>query len=103
MLCAEENGGETRRPRHPVFLVKDDKMGSWEIKIDRCFGLEDRPFAEHPSDLEVAFTMLAELREDRVIWEEFERVLRRRLARMSKLNTEEQVQRVRGFIEPWLY
>ena len=78
-------------------------MGSWENKIDRCFGLADRPFAEHPSDLEEAFTMLAELREDRVIWEEFEPVLRRHLARMPKLDTNEQVQRVRGFIEPWLY
>lgn len=78
-------------------------MKDLEKMIDGCFGLQDRPFAEHPSDLNDAFDMLIELRERRIVWFEFEPILRQRLARMPKLDAEQQVRRVRSFIEPWLY
>ncbi|WP_324750991.1 hypothetical protein SH591_06265 [Sphingomonas sp. LY54] len=78
-------------------------MNDLEKMIDRCFGAKDRPFAEHPSDLNDAFEMLIELRERRIVWFEFEPILRRRLARMPKLDIDQQVRRARAFIEPWLY
>jgi len=78
-------------------------MPAWTKRIDGCFGAKDRAFAEHPSDLNEAFALLTELREERVLWFEFEPELRRRLARMPQLDTEAQVERVRSFIEPWLY
>lgn len=78
-------------------------MNDWKRAIGHCFGLNDRAFAEHPSDLNDAFDLLTQLRDQRVLWFEFEPELRLHLKRMPKLDTEQQVRRVRTFIEPWLY
>jgi len=74
----------------------------WTTLIGQCFGLEDRQFAGHPSDEETAFELLGELRGRHVGWSEFECELRRRLDLMPKLDTDREVQRVRGFFRPWL-
>lgn len=77
-------------------------MPVWKDMIDRCFGLEDRAFAEHPSDEIEAFALLTELRRHYVGWSEFERELRRRLDGMPKLNNKEQVKLVRCYFRIWL-
>ncbi len=74
----------------------------WENLIHQCFGLEDRQFAGHPSDEKTAFELLAQLRAANVGWSRLERELRRQLDSMPKLDTDEQVQRVRDFFRPWL-
>jgi hypothetical protein len=75
---------------------------NWQTKIDHCFGLADRDFAEHPSDEATAFELLGILREKHVGWSTFERELRKRLAAMPKLDVDRQVGLVRPFFRPWL-
>ena len=77
-------------------------MKTWESMICRCFGLEDRPFGQHPSSEQDAFELLTELRSRAVGWGTFERELRRQLDRMPKLDTEAEVRRVRVYFRVWL-
>lgn len=74
----------------------------WQNRISGCFGLADREFAGHPSDMERAFELLTQLRQEHVGWEEFEEELRSQLANMRKLGTDEQVKRVREAFQFWL-
>lgn len=77
-------------------------MTIWKKMIGRCFGLEDRAFAEHPGDEQEAFALLGELRAHGVGWAEFERELRRQLNRMPELDTGDQVRLVRSYFRPWM-
>lgn len=77
-------------------------MKDWKSMIHWCFGLEDRPFAQHPSAEQDAFELLTELRARAVGWTTFERELRRQLNQMPKLDTEAEVSRVRGYFRIWL-
>ena len=77
-------------------------MKKWTTLIGQCFGLGDRQFAGHPSDMETAFELLVELRRRHVGWAEFECDLRRQLDLMPQLDTDCEVQRVRSFFRPWL-
>lgn len=77
-------------------------MKSWKDMIGTCFGLADRPFAQHPSSEQDAFELLGELRTRDVGWTTFERELRAQLAQMPKLNTEEQIRLVEHYFRTWL-
>ncbi|GGD84314.1 hypothetical protein GCM10011515_00080 [Tsuneonella deserti] len=77
-------------------------MKDWKSMIHWCFGLEDREFAQHPSDEQNAFELLTELRSRAVSWPTFERELRKQLGGMPKLDTEAEVRRVHGYFGPWL-
>jgi hypothetical protein len=83
-------------------MPNEENVMNWMQMIDHCFGLKDRPFAQHPSDEETAFDLLMILRSKHIGWAEFERQLRRRLDTMPKLDTDEEVRRVRGYFRIWL-
>lgn len=75
---------------------------TWQQMIGRCFGLEDRHFAGHPSDENTAFELLTELRTRHIGWQMFEAELRSQLANMPKLHTEDEVARVKTFFRVWM-
>ncbi len=77
-------------------------MRNWKSMIHRCFGLEDRPFAQHPSSEQDAFELLTELRARAIGWATFERELRRQLDQMPKLDTEAEVRCVHAYYRLWL-
>lgn len=77
-------------------------MSTWQEKISRCFGLEDRHFAGHPSDEQEAFELLAQLRNENIGWAEFRKELANQLATMPKLNATNEINRVRKYFKVWM-
>ena len=77
-------------------------MASWKTMIHGCFGVEDREFAGHPSDLEYAFELLEKLRKENIGWNEFSAELESQLADMPQLDANDQVTRVMTFYRVWL-
>lgn len=70
--------------------------------LERCFGLADRKFAGHPSDMIEAFELLKKLRKHHVGWGEVEKCVRRLLSSNTKLNVDEQVSEVKKYYRPWI-
>jgi hypothetical protein len=77
-------------------------MTTWQQDLGRCFGLEDRQFAGHPSDLRTAYEMLGKLIEKNIGMSEVQLEVRRVLSNNRTLHVEDQVARVSKFLEIWL-
>jgi len=70
--------------------------------LDGCFGLDDRKFAGHPSDVERAFELLTELRQGKVGWSQVKRCVSFKVGNCKGLNKSDEIKRVEKFIRPWL-
>jgi hypothetical protein len=74
----------------------------WKLAIRGCFGVEDRRFAEHPSDQRRAYELLGYLIEQNISMKEVADELRLFLAKNPLLHADEQIDRVREFYGIWL-
>ncbi|MBT9386331.1 hypothetical protein KM176_20850 [Pseudooceanicola sp. CBS1P-1] len=77
-------------------------MSTWQQDLRNSFGLADRKFAGHPSDLRTAHEMLGKLIAENIGMSEVEAEVRKFLAGNMNLHVDEQVDRVRKFLEVWL-
>lgn len=77
-------------------------MTAWRQDLGRCFGLVDRRFAGHPSDLQTAYEMLGKLIKENISMAEVEAEVRNLLRNNPNLHADEQVVRIRNFLQIWL-
>lgn len=77
-------------------------MSTWQQDLRSCFGLDDRKFAGHPSELRTAHEMLGKLIEMNIGMSEVEAEVRKLLSKNRNLHVDEQIDRVRKFLVIWL-
>ena len=74
----------------------------WKKQLGQCFGLEDRRFAGHPSDVRTAYELLGALIEKNVSMADVEREVQNLLRNNPQLHSDEQVKLVRSYYVAWL-